>query len=87
MGAGARRFVVRPRRSASTQAATTLAPTGSRPTSHDLKGLRAWRDEHPESRCLLVSGVERARKTPDGIEILPWSWFLRELSDGGIHPR
>ena len=63
------------------------AKSSSRPTSDDQKGLRAWREEHPESRCILVGGVESARKTPDGIEILPWSSFLRDLWDGGIHPR
>ncbi len=49
------------------------------PTSDHLKGLRAWRDEQKSKRCILVSRVSRARKTEDGIEILPWQMFLRQL--------
>ena len=50
-----------------------------RPTSDHLKGLRAWREEHPESRCILVCRAPRARRTEDGIEILPWRDFVRRL--------
>ena len=49
------------------------------PASDHLKGLRAWRDEQKSKRCILVSRVPRARKTDDGIEILPWQTFLRQL--------
>jgi predicted AAA+ superfamily ATPase len=49
------------------------------PTTDHLKGLRAWREEHPKSRCLLVCRVTRQRRTDDGIEILPWREFLRRL--------
>ncbi len=50
-----------------------------RPTSDHLKGLRAWREEHPTSRCILVCRAPRARRTEDGIEILPWRDFVRRL--------
>jgi uncharacterized protein len=51
-------------------------------TSDHLKGLRAWKQEHPHSRCLVVSRVPRTRVTEDGIEILPWSRFLKKLWAG-----
>lgn len=53
-------------------------------TSDHLKGLRAWKEEHPQSRCILVSRVPRARTTEDKIEILPWKSFLKTLWEGGI---
>ena len=49
------------------------------PTSDHLKGLRAWREEQPSKGCLLVCRVPRARRTDDGIDILPWQTFLRQL--------
>ncbi len=50
-----------------------------RPTSDQLKGLRAWREEHSKSRCILVCRSPRPRRTEDGIEILPWRDFLHQL--------
>lgn len=50
-----------------------------RPTADHLKGLRAWREEHPQSRCMLVCRAPRARRADDGIEILPWREFLASL--------
>lgn len=50
-----------------------------RPTTDHLKGLRAWREEHPRSRGILVCRGPRARRTDDGIEIVPWRDFLRSL--------
>lgn len=55
-----------------------------RPTSDHLKGLRAWREEHPESRCILVCRAPRARRTEEGFEILPWRDFLASLWRGEI---
>lgn len=49
------------------------------PTSDHLKGLRAWREEQRSKRCILVTRVPHARKTANGIEILPWQLFLRQL--------
>lgn len=50
-----------------------------RPTADHGKGLRAWREEHPKSRCILVCRAPRARRAEDGIEILPWRDFLARL--------
>ena len=50
-----------------------------RPTTDHLKGLRAWREEHPESRCILVCRAPRPRRSENGIEIIPWREFLRSL--------
>jgi predicted AAA+ superfamily ATPase len=55
------------------------AKSTENPTSDHLKGLRAWLDEQKSRRCILVSRVPRARKTDDGIGILPWQTFLRQL--------
>ncbi len=55
-------------------------------TSDHLKGLRAWKEEHPQSRCILVSRVPRARVTDDKIEIMPWTSFLKLLWQDGIVP-
>ncbi len=51
------------------------------PTSDHLRGLRAWRDEQKSKRLILVSRAPRMRKTKDGIEIMPWHSFLRQLWD------
>ncbi|HOX04605.1 MAG TPA: AAA family ATPase [Candidatus Paceibacterota bacterium] len=51
------------------------------PTSDHLRGLRAWRDEQKSKRLILVSRAPRMRKTEDGIEIMPWQSFLRQLWD------
>jgi len=60
------------------------AKSNESPTSDHLRGLRAWKEEHPKSRCLLVSRVPRARTTEDGIEVLPVGVFLRRLWGGEI---
>ncbi len=54
------------------------------PTTDHMKGLRAWKEEHPRSRCILVCRAVRARTTDDGIEILPVATFLRRLWDGEL---
>jgi hypothetical protein len=50
-----------------------------KPSTDHLKGLRAWREEQPHSRCMLVCRAARGRRTDDGIEIIPWRDFLRRL--------
>lgn len=50
----------------------------------DLKGLRALREEHSPLRCLLVTRAPSRRLTEDGIEILPWREFCRELWAGAL---
>ncbi len=42
-------------------------------------GLRAWREEHPRSRRILVCRAPRARRAEQGIEILPYREFLARL--------
>ena len=60
------------------------AKSGDTITSDHLKGLRAWKEEHPQSRCILVSRVPRARITEDKIEVLPWQHFLTMLWEDRI---
>ena len=56
------------------------------PTFDHLRGLRAWKEEHPQSRCILVARNEVARRTSDGIEILPWQNFLHQLWADNLTP-
>lgn len=51
-----------------------------RVTDGDLKGLRTLIDEHPQVRQrVLVCMEARARRTPDGIYILPAETFVQRL--------
>lgn len=52
--------------------------------AHDLRGLRALREENRVRRSILVSNQETVRATEDGIELLPWREFCRRLWDGEI---
>ncbi|MBI1382179.1 MAG: AAA family ATPase [Planctomycetaceae bacterium] len=61
--------------------------SSEQPTSDHLRGLRAWREEHPGSRAILVCRAPRQRRTEDGLEILPWQEFLSALWDGAVQPR
>lgn len=61
--------------------------TKSSPRIHSdhLRGLREIIKDHPTlKRRIVVSLEERARKTEDGIEILPYSVFMKQLWAGGI---
>lgn len=58
--------------------ATTLA------NDNHLKGLRAIAEEHTCKKRILVSCDPCPRKTNDGIEILPWQDFCRQLWEGEI---
>ncbi len=60
--------------------------SSDRPNADHLKGLRAWREEHPASRCILVSRADTPRTTDDDIEILPWKVFLDRLWADALHP-
>ncbi len=51
---------------------------------HDLRGLRAFKEEHCPRRAILVSMDAKPRRTDDGIEVLPWRIFLDELWSGAI---
>ena len=56
-----------------------------RVTSDHLKGLRQLRADHPEVGPRYVVSLEpRARRTEDGIEVLPAAEFVGRLWDGAI---
>ena len=48
-------------------------------TDNHLKGLRAFKEDHPARRFIVVSMDPKPRRTADGIDILPWSEFLNRL--------
>lgn len=54
-------------------------------TSDYLKGLRHLADDHRVGRRIVVSLEPRARRTEDGIEILPAKTFVRRLSQGEFY--
>lgn len=54
------------------------------PSAQHLRGLRAFGEEHPKCQRLLVCRVNRARRTDDGIEVLPLATFLRRLWNGEL---
>jgi predicted AAA+ superfamily ATPase len=57
----------------------------TRPSSDHLKGLREVAKDHPRvGRRILVCLEERARRTEDGIDILPALEFARRLWDGRL---
>jgi predicted AAA+ superfamily ATPase len=60
------------------------AKSTDHPTADHLKGLRALKEELHPPRSLPVSRVPRPRRTSDGIEMLPWRDFLRQLWAGEI---
>lgn len=51
--------------------------------SHDTKGLKAFGEEHPEAKLILVSMEETPRKL-NGIEVWPATQFLKRLWAGKI---
>ena len=57
------------------------------PTADHLKGMRAFKEEFRARRYIVVSQVERPRRTDDGIDLLPWQEFLTQLWDGAILSR
>ncbi|MBI2318621.1 MAG: DUF4143 domain-containing protein, partial [Betaproteobacteria bacterium] len=60
--------------------AAVEAKASPRVTSDHMKGLRALAVDHPRVRRRIVVCLEpRARRTADGIEILPWRRFAEEL--------
>ena len=52
--------------------------------NHDLRGLRAFKEEFHPKRAILVSMDPKPRRTDDGIEILPIGNFLAELWAGQL---
>jgi predicted AAA+ superfamily ATPase len=61
--------------------------SSTNPTADHLKGMRAFKEEFRARRHIVVSHVARARRTEDGIEVLPWREFLTQLWDGAVLPR
>ena len=50
----------------------------------DLRGIRAYVDEHAPEQAVVVCNERDPRRTPDGIWILPWEQFLQQLWDRQI---
>lgn len=54
-------------------------------TSDHLKGLRSLVQDHPDvKRRIVVCREARARRTPDGVQVLPASVFLESLWSGEL---
>lgn len=61
------------------------AKSSERITRDHLKGLRSLAEDHPRvGRRIVVSREPRARKTDDGIEILPAATFVKRLWAGDL---
>ena len=61
------------------------AKSSSKITSDHLRGLRELVKDHPKvERRVVVSLEKRARRTDDGIEILPYQTFAKELWAGEL---
>ncbi len=50
--------------------------------TRDLRGLRAFAEEHRPRHALLVCNETAPRRTGDGLRILPWREFLERLWSG-----
>ena len=63
------------------------AKSCARVTTDHLQGLREIIKDHPKlKRRILVSLEDRPRKTEDGIEIIPYSVFVKHLWSGALTP-
>ena len=61
------------------------AKASARITRDHLRGLRTLVEEHPDIRRRIVACLEpRARRTDDGIDILPVGEFVRRLGQGEL---
>lgn len=61
------------------------AKSSAKITSDHLRGLREVIKDHPKiKRRIVVSLENRARQTEDGIEILPYRTFAKQLWSGGL---
>jgi len=59
--------------------------SGSQFSSRWLKGLRALKQEYVPRRMVVVSQIQKLRRTDDGIELLPWREFCQALWRGEFH--
>ena len=57
---------------------------GASSGSRELRGLRAFVDEHGTRQAIVVCNRSAIRRTADGIRILPWERFLERLWGDGI---
>ena len=55
------------------------AKGGGRVRPSELAGIRAFVDEHEPRHAVVVCNESDARRTPDGVWILPWRQFLERL--------
>jgi uncharacterized protein len=53
--------------------------SSSRIHSEHIKGLKALLEEHKVKRAIVVSLESKPRKVDNGIEILPWQVFFKQL--------
>jgi len=61
------------------------AKSSERITRDHHRGLRSVVEDHPRvGRRVVVCRESRARKTDDGIEVLPAATFVRRLSAGEL---
>ena len=61
------------------------AKASARIAPHHLRGLRSLSDEHPAAgRRVVVCLEPRARRTDDGIDVLPAATFVRRLWGGDL---
>ncbi|RFU93885.1 ATP-binding protein [Sphaerochaeta halotolerans] len=58
--------------------------TTKKADSKDYRGLKAFMEEGICDRYILVCCEERPRKLENGIEVMPWKYFLQLLWDGKI---
>ncbi|MCY4400790.1 MAG: DUF4143 domain-containing protein [Gemmatimonadetes bacterium] len=56
----------------------------SRVRRADLRGLRAFVEEHRPRQAVVVCNESASRRTDDGIWILPWERFLERLWGDGV---
>ncbi len=57
---------------------------GGRVVRRELKGVRAFADEHAPRQAFVVCNEDAPRRTEDGIWILPWELFLEGLWGGEV---
>lgn len=67
------------------EGAVALEVKGSaNPGPRELRGLRAYAEEHRPALAAVICTAGAPRRTPDGILILPWEQFLERLWAGAI---
>ena len=68
-----------------TDGAAAIEVTGVRRAGRrELRGLRAFADEHGPRQAFVVCNERAPRRTDDGIWILPWELFLEGLWGGEV---